>query len=131
MKKQIFHPYHLWEDYKAGFYDNISGKNKSEMINKVVEMFSSSDLTSEYMEKVITEWKYSCEHNLTNMALNRIAYLGQAACCIYANIPNSITMEAWSKVEKIHRDNADKIATEKIQKWETKNKNIQLCLKFI
>ena len=40
---------------------------------------SSEDLTRENMMRVISEWKYSCEHNLTNESLNRIAYIGQAA----------------------------------------------------
>jgi len=32
--KQIFHPWDKWEDHKHGFYDNISGRDKKEMINK-------------------------------------------------------------------------------------------------
>ena len=26
--KRIYHPYWLWEDYKAGFYNNCSGETK-------------------------------------------------------------------------------------------------------
>lgn len=128
--KQIFHPYYLWEDYKLGFYDNISGKNKQELINKVVELFSNQDLTEEFMQRVINEWIYSCEHNLTNYSMNRVAYLGQAACCIYAGVPSSITMEAWSLVSKDNRDKADAIANKIIAKYELNNKTIQLCLKL-
>ena len=29
--KRIYHSWEKWEDYKAGFYDNISGSNKKEM----------------------------------------------------------------------------------------------------
>ena len=31
---QIYHPWDKWEDHKHGFYDNISGRDKKEMINK-------------------------------------------------------------------------------------------------
>jgi len=104
--KQIFHHYLLWEDYKCGFYDNCSGSEKDEKIKKAIEMFNDEKLTDEYMGRVISEWKYSCEHNLTNESLNQIAYIGQAACCIYAKVPSTVTMEAWNllskKVQNIH-----------------------------
>ena len=126
--ERIYHRYEYWEDYKAGFYNNISGVNKDLMINKVVELFSSSELTETYMNKVIEKWKYSCEHNLTNLSLNRIAYLSQSACCIYAGVPSSITMEAWHLVSEENRNNANKIAEKIINNYE---KNLQLCLRFI
>jgi hypothetical protein len=131
MISQIWHPFDLWEDYKAGFYDNIGGKNKDELINKSVEMFSNNELTKTFMEKVTNEWVYSCEHNLSNMSINRIAYIGQAACCIYGGVPSTLTMQAWSLVSKSNRDIADKLAQEVINKWEQKQVNkLQLCLKL-
>jgi len=125
--ERIYHRYEYWEDYKAGFYNNISGINKDLMIKKVVELFSSSELTNQYMNLVIEKWKYSCEHNLTNISLNRIAYLGQSACCLYAGVPSSITMEAWRLVSEENRNNANKIALSIISNYD---KNLQLCLRF-
>jgi len=116
--QRFYHPYNLWEDYKHGFYDNLSGKNKQILFDKVIEMFSDSNTTEEYMQRVINEWIYSCEHNLSNYSMNRIAWLGQAACCLYAGVPSTITMEAWSSVSKENRDVADGIAKKLIEKWE-------------
>ena len=90
--ERIYHHYLKWEDHKAGFYDNCSGAEKDIKIQKVLEMFNSESLTKEYMNLVIEKWIYSCEHNLSNESMNKIAYLGQAACCLYANIPSTITM---------------------------------------
>lgn len=126
--KRVYHPFWLWEDFKCGFYDNISGDKKKELSKKVVEMFNSPEKTKHYMMKVINDWKYSCEHNLTNDSLNKIAYLGQGACCLYAGIPNSITMESWSLLTKEVQNESDRIAKEVLTIWENKNKNIQLCL---
>ena len=117
---RIYHHYEKWEDFKAGFYDNYSSKNKDLLISKVIELFTNSELTEIYMRKVINEWVYSCEHNLSNVNMNRIAYIGQAACCIYNKIPSSITMEAWGKVDKIYRDKADEIADLILKEWEVK-----------
>ena len=126
--KRIYHPYNLWEDYKHGFYDNCSGEKKKEYEELVIKMFSSEKLTRENMYRVINEWKYSCEHNLSNESMNKIAYIGQAACCIYAGIPNTITMSTWSKVSEEKRIIANEIAEEVLNKWINNNKNLQLCL---
>ena len=127
---RIYHPYWLWEDDKAGFDNNVSGERKKELVEKVVEMFNSEELTKQNMNLVIQLWKYSCEHNLTNISLNRIAYIGQSACCIYANVPCTITMEAWSLLSDDVKKRSDKIAESVINLWENQNKNLQLCLKL-
>jgi len=126
--ERIYHPWHRWEDYKNGFYNACSGTEKELKISKVLEMFNSKDLTEEYMHRVINEWIYSCEHNLTNPSLNKIAYIGQSACCIYGGVPSSVTMEAWSLLNKKVQERSDKIALSVLKKWEKQNKNIQLCL---
>lgn len=128
--KRIYHPYWLWEDYKAGFYDNVSGDQKQKLLLKVVQMFNSKTLTKENMLKVINLWVYSCEHNLTNESLNKIAYIGQGACCLYAGVPSTITMEAWSLLTDDVKERSNKIALEVINQWESNNKFIQLCLKL-
>ena len=128
--ERVYHPYWLWEDYKAGFYNNISGKEKKIKIEKVLEMFNDKEKTMFFMNKVIKCWTFSCEHNFTNPSLNRIAYLGQAACCMYSEIPNTITMEAWSLLSKDVKDYANEIARQTIEKWEINYKKRQLCLKL-
>ena len=116
--ERIYHPWNLWEDYESGFYNNFSGKEKQSMIDKAVEMFSSKELTRENMDKVIKTWVLSCEQNLTNNGMNKVAYIGQAACCIYAGIPATVTMEAWSSVSKENQDVANQVAEEILKEWE-------------
>lgn len=128
---RIYHPYTYWEDYKCGFYDNSSGEEKKHQIKLVLEMFNSEEFTKEYMNKVIEEWRFSCEHNLSNESMNKIAYIGQAACCIYGGVPSTVTMEAWSLLDEEVKERSNKIANSVLNKWEDKNKNIQLCLSFI
>jgi len=125
---RIYHPYWLWEDYKAGFYENCSGEQKQVYIEKIIEMFNSEKLTLESMFSVVDNWKYSCEHNLTNNSMNVIAYIGQGACCIYCGAPSTITMECWSKLTKEVQERANKNALQAIERWKENNKFIQLCL---
>jgi hypothetical protein len=126
--ERIYHPYWNWEDHKAGFYDNCSGDIKKTYQSKIIEMFSSETLTQDFMLKVINQWKFSCEHNLTNNAVNQIAYIGQGACCIYCGAPCTVTMESWSKVPLEFQERANKIAESVIEIWKSNNKKIQLCL---
>lgn len=116
--KRIYHSWEKWEDYKSGFYNNVSGKDKANMIEKVIELFTDPVLTRKYMSKVIKDWFFSCEQNLTNNGMNKIAYIGQAACCLYAGIPSTVTMEAWSKVPNDYKVIADSIANDVLKEWE-------------
>ena len=124
--KRIYHNYNKWEDYKCGFFNSCSGVEKELNIKKVKELFNDESKTKEYMSMVINKWKYSCEHNLSNLSMNRVAYLGQAACCLYAKVPNLITMYAWKFLDNEVRDRSDKIAIKNILIWERnqKSKNI-------
>lgn len=118
--KRIYHHYRLWEDYKAGFYD-IDNKKK-ENINLVLDLFKDEEETEKQMSLVLSRWKYSCEHNLTNLSLNRIAYLGQAACCFYSGVPNLTTMYAWKLLDEGVKERSDKIAAKNILIWEQNQK---------
>ncbi len=119
---KIYHHYKHWEDYKNGFYNNVSSEKRNELINKVIELFSDTDLTERYMNRVIEEWPKACEQNLSNISMNRIAYLGQAACCIYCGSPYMVTMNAWNLVGINYRLMADNTANKIIKQWEQNQK---------
>lgn len=116
--KQIFHHYEKWEDWKCGFYDSMFGKEKQCALEIVVDVFSDSQLTNELMQNVIDKWKYSCEQNLSNSSMNKIAWLGQACLSLEFNIPQTITMSAWENVPENFKEQANKIASDIIEKWE-------------
>jgi len=120
--ERIYHRYEYWECFKAGFFKNISGDEKKELSSQVIELFKNPKKTEKFMRKVISDWVYSSEHNLTNLSLNRVAWLGQAACCVYANIPYKITMENWRFVDKEKQKIACDIAEKVIKEYELSRK---------
>lgn len=126
--ERIYHCYSLWEDYKLGMYNNCPLNTKQYKIEKVIEMFNSEELTEKYMNKVIDEWFFSCEHNLTNESMNKIAYIGQAACCLYANVPCDVTMRAWKHLELKVKIRSDKIAKKTIDKWMLRQKSNNMLI---
>lgn len=88
-ESRIFHTYTEWECYKAGFYNTtIEGMTKDEAMEKYREFLSDTGRFGSVLEKIIVEWPNSCEHYLTNNAMNRIAWLGQAAACYELHIPS-------------------------------------------
>jgi len=118
--KRIFHHYNKWEDYKNGMYKTPSKKTKEENMLKVVSFFSDQSRVEIEMKKAINEWCFSMEHNLSNDMMNRVAYLGQAACCISMGIDNISTMYAWKFVPHEHKIKSNNTAEKLIKEWELK-----------
>lgn len=115
---RIYHRYEKWECWKSGFFYDLSGKKKPELIEGIQTLFSSPELTREYMQKAIDNWPISAEQNLTNESMNRIAWLGQAACCIYCGANQMLTMQVWNTLSIENRTEADSIAAELIKTYE-------------
>lgn len=117
--QRIFHHYSLWEDYHAGMYDE-SKDGRAERVQKAAEILGTPAVCREAMEKVVAEWKISTEYNLSNLEINRKAWLGQAACSCYAGIHEDETREAWGIMTEAQRIEANRIAAAIIKKWQSK-----------
>jgi len=114
---RIFHTYDKWECHKAGFYSTRKeGMTHEQCVEEFKRILSDQELFSSILEKVITEWKYSCEHYLTNKSMNRIAWLGQAAVCYHSGVPSRYA-SAWFDINEEIRDNANKTALIYLNKW--------------
>lgn len=89
-ENRIFHTYDKWECQKAGFYKTTppEGMSKDDCKQAYVDVLTNIPRFEQSLEHIIKNWKYSCEHYLTNYAMNRIAYLGQAAVCHATGVPS-------------------------------------------
>lgn len=120
--ERIFHTYEKWECFKAGFYNTTKeGMSKEECEQAYKDFLSDSRKFSEALSHIISEWKNSCEHYLTNTSMNRIAWLGQAAACYAMKIPSAFRSGFWLLTEK-EQSKANKIALKFLNKWLVKNK---------
>jgi hypothetical protein len=119
--KQIFHNYKKWEEYKAGMWRIPCGCERDIMTDKALRFMSDTKLFGSHMLEVIDLWVYSCEHNLTSPSQNRQAWIGQAACCLGANCPESITRLAWRLLTKKQQAQANAMADSAIYRWKTKH----------
>lgn len=120
-EERIFHTYDKWECHKAGFYNTTKpGMTKEQCEYEYARFLSSDDEFREALNGVITDWKYSCEHYLTNKSMNRIAWLGQASLCYAKGIPSEFR-GGFNLLSDEEQDRANNTALEYLNKWLTAN----------
>jgi len=125
---RIFHTFDKWECFKHGFYENsVKDKSNAECEQIFIDVLSNLDLFETLLQRVISEWKYSCEHYLTNKAMNRLAYLGQACVCLHSGVPAAYS-GAWFKLDKTQRDEANKMALKYLNLWLKTNNRKEISL---
>lgn len=116
-ENRIFHTFDKWECYKAGFYNNKHPELSKEQCElEYAKLLSNENEFRNALEKVITEWIYSCEHYLTNASMNRIAWLGQASLCYAKGIPSTFR-GGFHLLSEQQKDKANRIAFEYLNKW--------------
>jgi hypothetical protein len=114
---RIFHTYKEWECYKAGFFATTKdGMSKDECLNSYAAFLRNIPHFTNALEHVITEWKYSCEQNLSNSAMNRIAWLGQASACYAEGLP-SCFCGGFSLLSTDEQNLANETALIYLNKW--------------
>lgn len=118
---RIFHTYDKWECEKAGMYaQNFEGLTSAQCEEKYRDFLSDCDLFRECANKVINEWKNSCEHYLTNFAMNRIAWIGQAAMCYHTKIPSRYCA-GYNLLSDEQKEAANNIALDVLNDWLLQN----------
>lgn len=118
---RIFHTHDRWECYRAGFYASSKLGVTREQGEEMYRAFLSDDTRfREALERVIAEWRYSCEHYLTNAAMNRIAWLGQAAMCYATGIPAAYR-SGFQLLSGAEQDAANATALEYLNRWMEAN----------
>jgi len=119
--KRIFHPWHKWEDYRHNFYGGVVEDFQKDNTLELYASLLRDPVQFEEALKVITsEWKYSCEHNLSNESMNRIAYLGQAACALVYKVPHHLSMSGYNLLTDSEKIAADQMAKKYLDLWLSK-----------
>jgi len=117
---RIFHTFESWECHKAGFYaSKKDGMSAEECEQEYANFLSDESRFKEGLNGVISEWVNSCEHYLTNKAMNRIAWLGQAAMCYSTGIPSKFCA-GFNLLTAEQQDKANLIALDALNYWMEK-----------
>lgn len=118
--KRVFYPYNLWEEVDYGMYKAVLGSAKRDrLVKKALSLLSNPTMLEHYMRKSLTVFPKSTERNLTTQGMNKQAWLGQAACCLFGNVPSDITKEAWGMLTPEQKDAANDAADRVYKEWRT------------
>lgn len=117
--ERIWHPWNNWECYRSNFFGSLpKSLKKAEALKLCQDLYKNVDEFERVLLRILKEWPNSCEHNLSNLGMNRIAWLGQAACAYKYRIPNMVGMQAFSEMEELYKAPADAVAQKIIDLWE-------------
>lgn len=118
--KRIFHTWDKWECYPAGFYEEKpiteTEKSKDELELEYAKFLSDEKRFRAGLNLVLSNWKNSCEHYLSNENMNRIAWLGQSAACAAIGLPSSYR-GGFHKLSEPEQQRADSIALDALNEW--------------
>lgn len=106
-----------------------AAENREAMLREAIAFTGDAELYGRAMLRVIREWPYSCEHNLTNLSQNRKAWIGHAACALERGFCEDVVREAWGHLTREQQDKANAKAQQAIEEWE-KWQSDQLALTF-
>lgn len=120
-EERIFHTHDKWECYKAGLYKTTKeGMTKKQCEEAYSDFLSNTEKFTEALEHIISEWKNSCEHYLTNKSMNRIAWLGQASMCYAKSIP-AVYRSGFYLLTEGQQNKANETAFIYLNKWLVTN----------
>ena len=126
--KRILHTWDKWECYRAGFYDERPKEGTQEEGEERYKVFLA-DLGAfeKALEAITTNWKFSCEHYLTNDRMNRVAWLGQASVAFALGIP-SCCRGGYHRLTPEQQYSADQMALKWLNRWLASHDRPQLML---
>lgn len=127
MIKRIYHHYEKWEDYKNGMWNKAEKKDEGRLLKLAIEFTGNHKKYGRAMQDVIREWKFTCEHNLTDNSINKKAFIGHCAVSYRLNIPEYITRLAWHELTEEQQNLANAQAERAIKKWELNHKSKLQC----
>jgi ParB-like chromosome segregation protein Spo0J len=125
---RIFHTFEKWECHKAGFYaSKKDGMTAEQCEQAYAEYLSNSERFKEGLNGVLNDWINSCEHYLTNKAMNRIAWLGQASMCYSTGVPSKFC-SGFNLLTPQQQDEANNVALEGLNFWMKKYNRPELTI---
>lgn len=118
---RVLHTWEKWECYQHGFYaESPTDMTQDEGEERYREFLADPSRFAAAMEVIISEWKHSCEHYLTNDRMNRIAWLGQASVAQAMRIP-SCCRGGYHRLTEDQKQAADELALKYLNRWLVAN----------
>lgn len=120
--KRVYHTWDKWESFHYNFFGNTApnGIKKPDAEKLYYTLLSDIPEFERIMDLILEEWPLSCEHNLTNPTLNRIAWMGQASLAYKYKIPSGFR-GGFNLLTQEQQKAANSSALKYINKWMEKS----------
>lgn len=130
--ERIYHTWDKWECYPSGFYETkppgaMTPDEAQELYRRLLEDIPEF---RRVLGCIIDEWKYSCEHYLSNPNMNRIAWLGQAALAYKYKIPSQFR-GGYHLLDADQQVAADLCALDALNEWLSRRGEDPLTLETV
>lgn len=123
--ERIFHTFDKWEAIEYDFYETKHKKlTPLQCEHKYKQVLSNLETFEKAIKDVFKYWQYSCEHNLTNKSINRIAWIGQA-CVSYLHKVPQIYSSGFYLLTDQQQEEANQLAYKYLVEW-LKEKNLTI-----
>lgn len=114
---RIYHPYDKWECYRHNFFGGMMNYVKDDSLTMYASLLKDLKKFEHALSIIIRDWPMSCEHNLTNEGLNRIAWLGQASCALVYQVPAEVSRGGYNLLTPEEQQAADAMAKKYLDIW--------------
>jgi hypothetical protein len=118
MTERIYHHYEQLEEYKRGMWRIVRGEERRKYAEKAADLMRNPQAFKEAMRQAVAEWPISCEHNLSAVDTNRLAWLGHAGCCLAVGSSEENTRIGWHMLNPLEQSEANRVAQEVVAEWE-------------
>lgn len=126
--KRVYIHYSLWEDYINGMWRKESSSYENANFNDIISFCKDHIQYGIWMNKVVLEWPNTMLNSLTNPSVNKQAFIGHCACCLYKGWPEYLVRMAWKRLTNIEMQLANNQADMAYKKWrlshEEKNREL-------
>lgn len=116
--KRRWHPWNRWECVPAGLYETTATISPGEAVASYAVFLRDIPRFEKALRRVISEWPISCEHFLSNISMNRIAWLGQASMCI-DNGTSCFFRGGFRLLSQPEQEAANAMADKYLKIWES------------
>ena len=115
---RVYHKWNDWECYPAGMHDEKAprGLTKDQAEEEYRAFLANEKMFEWASVKMVESWEKSCEHNLTNESMNRVAWIGQASACYHLGLPSRYR-NGYNLLSDDQKEKANAIAERTINYW--------------
>lgn len=118
--KRVWVPFELWEEVRSNMWGEVSDRRRA--LERAVVFTGNHRLYGKFMMRVTMEWPNSCLNALTDLSLNRKAWIGHAAAALAIRCPEDVTRQAWGLLTHEQQAMANRQADRAIQSWEVRHR---------